>query len=98
MACGAEGIISVASNVYVSSIAEMVTLAATDDYAAARELHLKYLRVFNDIFVEPNPVPIKFLMKTLGLIESDEVRLPLCGLQPENTERITKLAGDFPIA
>ena len=71
---------------------------ANDDYAAARELHLKYFQVFNEIFVEPNPVPIKFLMKTLGLIESDEGRLPLCGLQPENTERITKLAEDFPIA
>lgn len=98
MACGAEGVISVASNVYVSAIAEMVNLAAADDYAAARELHLKHFRVFNEIFVEPNPVPIKFLMKTLGLIESDEVRLPLCGLKAENRERIAKLAEDFPIA
>ncbi len=98
MACGAEGVISVASNVYVSAIAEMVKLAATDDYAAARELHLKHFRVFTEIFVEPNPVPIKFLMKTLGLIESDEVRLPLCGLKAENRERIAKLAEDFPIA
>ncbi len=98
MACGAEGVISVASNVYVSPIAEMVKLAAADDYAAARELHLKHYRIFNEIFVEPNPVPIKFLMKTLGLIESDEVRLPLCGLLPENTEHIAKLAEDFPIA
>ena len=97
MACGAEGVISVASNAYPSAVAEMVKLAAADNFSAARELHLKYLRVFNDIFIEPNPVPVKSLMKNLGLIESDEVRLPLSPLLPENAELVSRLAADFPL-
>jgi dihydrodipicolinate synthase/N-acetylneuraminate lyase len=36
-------------------------------------------------------------MKTLGMIESDEVRLPLCNLQPENSERLAQLVKDFPL-
>ena len=97
MACGAEGVISVASNAYPSAVAEMVKLASADNFTAARELHLKYLRVFNDIFIEPNPVPVKSLMKNLGLIESDEVRLPLSPLLPENAELVSRLAADFPL-
>jgi 4-hydroxy-tetrahydrodipicolinate synthase len=75
----------------------MVKLASGDNFSAARELHLKYLRVFNDIFVEPNPVPVKSLMKNLGLIESEEVRLPLSPLLPENAELVSRLAADFPL-
>ncbi len=98
MACGAEGVISVASNAYPEKVAELVRLALADEYAAARALHLKNLGLFNDLFVEPNPVPVKFLMKTLGLIEDDEVRLPLCPLRPENRRLIEELAERHPLS
>ncbi|MFP6893489.1 MAG: dihydrodipicolinate synthase family protein, partial [Opitutales bacterium] len=78
-------------------IVKMVDLAQANDFEAARKLHLEYLRVFGELFIEPNPVPAKFVMKTLGMIESDEVRLPLCNLQPENSERLAQLAKDFPL-
>ena len=97
MACGAEGVISVASNAYPEKVAELVRLALADEYAAARSLHLEHLRLFNDLFVEPNPVPVKFLMKTLGLIEDDEVRLPLCPLRAESRRLIEDLAESHPL-
>ena len=97
MACGASGVISVASNVYPAPVVKMVDLARTNDFESARRLHLEYLHVFGELFIEPNPVPAKFVMKTLGMIESDEVRLPLCHLQPENSERLSQLAKDFPL-
>jgi 4-hydroxy-tetrahydrodipicolinate synthase len=97
MACGASGVISVASNIYPVPVAKMVELAEANDFDAARKMHLEYLRVFGELFIEPNPVPAKFVMKTLGMIESDEVRLPLCNLQPENSERLAQLVKDFPL-
>ena len=97
MACGASGVISVASNVYPSPVVKMVDLAQSNDFESARKLHLEYLRVFDELFIEPNPVPAKFIMKTLEMIESEEVRLPLCNLRTENRESLAQLAKDFPL-
>jgi 4-hydroxy-tetrahydrodipicolinate synthase len=61
-------------------------------------LHLKYNELFKTLFIEPNPVPIKYLMKKLGLLTSDEVRLPLCGLEQSNQavlEAVLERSRDF---
>jgi 4-hydroxy-tetrahydrodipicolinate synthase len=96
MACGASGVISVASNAFPAPVVKMVELAQANDFESARKLHIEYLHVFGELFIEPNPVPAKFVMKALGMIESDEVRLPLCNLRRENMERLAKLAKEFP--
>mgnify|MGYP006428883617 FL=1 len=96
MACGASGGISVASNAFPAPVVKMVELAQANDFESARKLHIEYLHVFGELFIEPNPVPAKFVMKALGMIESDEVRLPLCNLRRENMERLAKLAKEFP--
>ncbi|WP_269526727.1 4-hydroxy-tetrahydrodipicolinate synthase [Coraliomargarita parva] len=83
MSCGANGVISVASNLIVAPLVAMVKAANDNDYATARETFLKYLPFFKAIFLEPNPVPIKYALKQAGIIASDEVRLPLCGLSDE---------------
>ena len=77
MACGAKGVISVASNLIPSVVGDLVRLALSGDYEQARRIHLEHYRLFNDLFCEPNPVPVKTLMKTKGLISSAQVRLPL---------------------
>jgi 4-hydroxy-tetrahydrodipicolinate synthase len=77
MASGATGVISVASNLVVAPLVQMVKAANNNDYVAAREAYLKYYSFFKAIFLEPNPVPIKYALKRAGLIQSDEVRLPL---------------------
>ncbi len=77
MSAGATGVISVASNLVVSPLVEMVKAANRNDYATAREAFLKYYPFFKAIFLEPNPVPIKYALKQAGIIGSDEVRLPL---------------------
>ena len=77
MSAGATGVISVASNLVVSPLVEMVRAANANDYATARASFLKYFPFFRAIFLEPNPVPIKYALKQAGIIESDEVRLPL---------------------
>ncbi len=80
MSAGARGVISVASNLVVSPLVEMVRAAKANDYASARETYLKYYPLFKAIFLEPNPVPIKYALKQAGIITSDEVRLPLSPL------------------
>ena len=77
MSAGATGVISVASNLVVSPLVTMVRAANANDFASARETFLKYYPFFKAIFLEPNPVPIKYALKQAGIIASDEVRLPL---------------------
>ena len=64
MACGAKGVISVASNLIPSVVGDLVRLALSGDYEQARRIHLEHYRLFNDLFCEPNPVPVKTLMET----------------------------------
>lgn len=80
MSAGATGVISVASNLVVSSLVQMVAAANANDYASARATFLKYYPLFKAIFLESNPVPIKYALKQAGIIGSDEVRLPLSPL------------------
>jgi 4-hydroxy-tetrahydrodipicolinate synthase len=77
MSCGATGVISVASNLVVAPLVEMVKAANAGDYITARKIHLQYYPFFQAIFAEPNPVPIKYALKQAGIIGSEEVRLPL---------------------
>lgn len=83
MASGATGVISVASNLVVAPLVQMVQAANNNDYVTARATYLKYYSFFKAIFLEPNPVPIKYALKRAGLIQSDEVRLPLSPITTE---------------
>lgn len=76
MAAGADGVISVASNVAPQAVASMVHFLQEGKLDAARELHHRLFPLFKACFVESNPVPAKAAMSLLGLMK-DEVRLPL---------------------
>lgn len=84
MSLGAKGVISVASNLVVADLVEMVRAALANDFATATRLHHLYYPLFKDLFIESNPVPLKAAMHRAGLLSSEEVRLPLCGLTSEN--------------
>ena len=81
MAVGAVGVISVASNIAPAALVKMVGLALKGDYAGARRLHLKYYRLFTDLFIDTNPIPVKAAMAMMGLVE-ETYRLPLCPMNP----------------
>ncbi len=85
---GAEGVISVASNVIPAEVVALVDAALSGELKAASQRHQQLFPLFKDLFIEPNPVPVKACMKQLGLFESDCVRLPLCELQPKNRTAI----------
>jgi len=82
---GATGVISVASNVIPKEMKQLVDLALSGDFKAALEIHKKYYRLFSDMFIETNPVPVKAAMSMMGLM-NEEYRLPLSPLAKANKE------------
>ena len=91
---GAEGVISVASNLLPKQVVGLVDAALAGDFAKARVAHRKLYPVFKSLFLEPNPVPVKFAMQRAGMIGSAEVRPPLSPItkQPADT-LVAALAG-----
>jgi 4-hydroxy-tetrahydrodipicolinate synthase len=89
MAVGAEGVISVASNLYVREVGRMVQLALGNDFKKASALHRRLYPMFKAIFIEPNPVPIKAALVRAGIITSAEVRAPLCEMSAANARALT---------
>ncbi|MGH7943922.1 MAG: 4-hydroxy-tetrahydrodipicolinate synthase, partial [Opitutaceae bacterium] len=88
MSVGAEGVISVASNLYAREIGQMVKLALANDFMKAARIHRRLYPAFKTLFIEPNPVPIKAALVRAGIISSDEVRSPLCEMEPANAEAL----------
>lgn len=97
MSAGATGVISVASNLVASPLVQMVQAANNNDYATARKTYHKYYPFFKAIFLEPNPVPIKYALKQAGIIQSDEVRLPLSGLTDSTRQVLDTLFADLSL-
>jgi len=92
MSCGAQGVVSVASNLVPEVVLELVNNALNGDYLKAREIHLSNYNLFTDLFCEPNPVPVKILMQFAGMIESAEVRLPLTPPSASNLNLLKEIA------
>jgi 4-hydroxy-tetrahydrodipicolinate synthase len=87
MAVGGHGIISVASNEAPAEMTQMVELAETGDFRAARKLHTWLLPLMQVNFLEANPGPVKAAMAAMGLIEPN-YRLPMVPPRPASVERI----------
>jgi 4-hydroxy-tetrahydrodipicolinate synthase len=85
MAVGAQGVISVASNIIPRQVAQMVRAYASGKTQAALKLHQQYYPLFKDLFIETNPVPIKAALAILGQIH-EEYRLPLVPMSAKNKE------------
>ncbi len=79
IACGMDGVISVAANCFPKDFSEMVRLSLKGDFAAARPLHYKCLEGNDLLFAENNPAGAKAFLAELGLIEN-VLRLPLVPL------------------
>jgi 4-hydroxy-tetrahydrodipicolinate synthase len=87
MAVGAQGVISVASNVIPREVAQMVSAFARGDSKKASQLHAKFTPLFKDLFIETNPVPVKAALAMQGIIK-EEYRLPLVSLSDANRAKL----------
>lgn len=97
MAVGGSGVISVASNIIPRPMSDMVNAALIGDYAAARDLHRKYYRLFHAFLkLDTNPVPVKTAMSLKGLMRGD-LRLPMTAMTAEKTEELRTVMIDLDI-
>lgn len=83
MTLGALGAISVTANVLPKEVKEVIDLCMQNDYATALEKHEKLLEINKNLFVEVNPIPVKYCAELLKLCYAD-VRLPLTVLENKN--------------
>lgn len=94
MAVGAAGVVSVASNLFPSEVCALVRMCESGDLKSATELHRKLVPLFKDLFIEPNPVPVKTALGWGGAM-SAEVRLPLCEMSEVNQTRLRRTLQEF---
>ena len=94
MSVGAVGVVSVASNLFPAEVCALVHAYQSGDVKSAVKLHRKLFPLFKDLFIEPNPVPIKTALGWHGAM-SGEVRLPLCEMSDSNQARLRKTLDEF---
>src|SRR5436190_11934024 len=87
MSVGAQGVVSVASNLIPRELGNMVRAYAAGRPAAALKLHERFYPLFKDLFIETNPVPVKAALAMLGRIK-EEYRLPLVPMNAKNGEML----------
>ena len=89
MTLGAKGAISVTANVLPNEVKKVITLCEQKEYDLAKQQHNKLLEINQNMFVEVNPIPVKYATKILGL-SNGEVRLPLTELEDNNKSLVEK--------
>jgi 4-hydroxy-tetrahydrodipicolinate synthase len=89
MFCGAKGNISVTANVAPRAMHELCKAAMQGETAKAVKINNRLLPLHNKLFVEPNPVPVKWALAEMGKIPSG-IRLPLVPLASEYHETVRK--------
>ena len=87
MMMGAHGVISVTANVAPALMAKMCAAALAGDFAAARACNDRLLGLHRRLFVEANPIPVKWALAEMGYIEN-ELRLPLLPLSPQHHDTV----------
>ena len=94
MSVGAAGVVSVASNLFPAEVCALVRACESGDFKSAATLHRKLLPLFKDLFIEPNPVPVKTALGWRGTMSGD-VRLPLCEMSDANQATLRKTLEEF---
>ncbi|MBM4189235.1 MAG: 4-hydroxy-tetrahydrodipicolinate synthase [Betaproteobacteria bacterium] len=87
MLLGGHGVISVTTNVAPRLMHAMCVAAMAGDVVTARQIHFRLLSLHSKLFVEANPIPVKWAVQQLGLCESG-IRLPLTPLAENHHETI----------
>jgi 4-hydroxy-tetrahydrodipicolinate synthase len=84
---GGKGVISVAANVAPHLMKEMYNAFKEGNIGKAREIHYKLMPLFEVLFIDTNPIPVKKALQLMGLA-AGKPRLPLVELSEEKTEKL----------
>lgn len=94
--CGADGVISVTSNILPKEMIEMVTFALNKNFIEAEKINKKMEPVFKALFIETNPIPVKYSAFIMGLCEN-VYRLPMCEIGEEHGKQVKELLKEMGI-
>ena len=96
MATGADGVISVASNLVPAEMTALVRAMQEGRLDEARRLNFRLMPLFKGCFIESNPIPVKAGMASLGLLE-DSLRLPLTSASAATRAAMEEILKDLDI-
>ncbi|HXF53904.1 MAG TPA: 4-hydroxy-tetrahydrodipicolinate synthase [Hyphomicrobiaceae bacterium] len=88
MMVGACGLMNAVGNLAPRALADLCEAVWRGDLAAGRTLHQKLQEINRAVFFDTNPIPVKYMMRRLGLIPANEHRLPLVPATPELEKRL----------
>ena len=88
MAIGACGLMNAVGNLRPKVLAELCDAVWAGDLARGRELHDRLHEINRAIFFDANPIPLKYMAKKLGIIPTNEHRLPMAPATPELEKRL----------
>ena len=90
LAVGGKGVISVAANIIPDRMAQLADLCLQEEWSKAKDLNLILYPLFQALFYETNPIPVKTALFLMGMIR-DEFRLPLCAMSDWNLSKFKEV-------
>jgi 4-hydroxy-tetrahydrodipicolinate synthase len=91
MTIGACGLMNAVGNLRPDILVEMVEAVWSSDLPRGRDLHQRLLEINQSVFYDTNPIPMKYMMKRMGLMPTNEHRLPMVPATPELEKRLDKV-------
>src|SRR5262249_50993281 len=85
---GAAGLMNAVGNLAPARVAALCKAISSGDIEKARKLHFELWGLNQAIFLDTNPIPVKYMMWRMGLLENPEVRLPLVPIAAEQAKRL----------
>jgi len=83
---GGSGLMNAAGNLAPERVAALYTAVQKVDLKSARDIHVELFELNQSIFIDTNPIPLKYMMFRLGLLNTPEVRLPLASIDDANAK------------
>jgi 4-hydroxy-tetrahydrodipicolinate synthase len=88
LAIGAAGLMSAVGNIFPEKLKALCDAMEGQDFARARAIHFELFEINQAVFFDTNPIPMKYMMKRLGLLDEEEHRLPLVPATAELRSRL----------
>jgi 4-hydroxy-tetrahydrodipicolinate synthase len=91
LAVGAAGLMNAVGNLAPRKVADLYDAASRGNMTEARQLHFDLFELNLSVFYDTNPIPIKYMMKRMGLLKTNEHRLPMLPATDELERRLDKV-------
>jgi 4-hydroxy-tetrahydrodipicolinate synthase len=88
---GASGLMNAVGNLAPARVAALYDAVQRKDLQRALEIHTQIFELNQSIFIDTNPVPLKYMMSRLGILDAPELRLPLVSIDESSTKILDKV-------